>query len=173
MLVYLFFLFQILIVIYLFYFMLSFLNGAPFVPTKSGTAGAMIELAAIKKGQTVYDLGSGDGRLLFMAAKLGAKTIGYEINPYLVLYTKIKILFSPYRKNIQVYWKNFWKAKLDNADIIFIYLIPWHMPGLQKRLLIAAPRGCIVISNSFIFPDWPITKEIADKHAFAFKIPKS
>jgi hypothetical protein len=79
LLYYLFILFQIGFILYLFYFSLSFIKGAPYVPSKKRTAEIMINFAHIKPGMMVYDLGSGDGRLLFLAAKRGATAIGYDI----------------------------------------------------------------------------------------------
>jgi predicted RNA methylase len=56
----------------------------PFVPTPQEVVDKMIELAGVKKGDTVYDLGSGDGRIVITAAKKGARAVGFEIDPDLV-----------------------------------------------------------------------------------------
>ena len=56
----------------------------PFVPTPQDVVDKMIELAGVKKGDTVYDLGSGDGRIVITAAKKGAKAVGFEIDGDLV-----------------------------------------------------------------------------------------
>src|ERR687897_1017073 len=56
----------------------------PFVPTPQEVVDKMIELAGVKKGDTVYDLGSGDGRIVITAAKKGAKAVGFEIDGDLV-----------------------------------------------------------------------------------------
>ena len=56
----------------------------PFVPSPQDVVDKMIELAGVKKGDTVYDLGSGDGRIVIAAAKKGAKAVGFEIDPDLV-----------------------------------------------------------------------------------------
>jgi len=68
----------------------------PYVATKRDKIETIIKLAQIKPKETVVDLGSGDGRLIFAAARAGAHAIGYEINPFLILLTQIKaILFHP------------------------------------------------------------------------------
>ena len=54
--------------------------GTPFIPSSLQTTEKMLELAGIKPGQVVYDLGCGDGRLVFKAAELGARAIGVEVN---------------------------------------------------------------------------------------------
>lgn len=68
----------------------------PYVATIKAKIGTILELAQIKPGQTVVDLGSGDGRLLFAAAQKGAIAIGYEINPLLIWLTRIKAKLRGY-----------------------------------------------------------------------------
>jgi SAM-dependent methyltransferase len=130
----------------------------------------MINFAHIKPGMMVYDLGSGDGRLLFLAAKRGATAIGYEINPILVIYSEIIKLFSGCRHNIKFIWKDFWKANLENADIVFIYLLPWKMDRLKTILLYQLKPGALVISNSFIFPKWKIYQQDTLNHIYVFRV---
>src|SRR3989344_831629 len=62
----------------------------PYVATKKEKIETIIKLAQIKPHETAIDLGSGDGRLLLAAAQKGARAIGYEINPFLVLLTRVK-----------------------------------------------------------------------------------
>jgi len=155
---------------FIFYLGLAFLTGAPFVRSKIKTAEVMIAFSHIKKkGAIVYDLGSGDGRLLFLAAKEGAYAIGLEINPFLVLLTKIRILFSPYRRRIRVRWKNFWHANISDADVIFFYLIPWRMDKLKDMLQKQLKPGTLIVSNSFIFPGWKILQQDSPTHVYVFK----
>ncbi len=173
MLVTLFLLLNLLFAVLIFYLMLAFLTGAPFVPSTGKTAQKMIELAQLKRGQKVYDLGSGEGKLLFLAAQKGARAVGFEINPLLVIFTALKIFFSPYRGQIQVKWQNFWKAHFNDADVIFIYLLPWRMEQLKQFLLRELRPGTLVVSNSFIFPDWKLLRQNQETHVYVFKIPKS
>lgn len=170
MLTILFLILQLGFVVYLLYFIIAFLIGGPFVPSNNKTAHAMVTLATLKKGMTVYDLGSGDGRMLFLAADQGAKAIGYELNPILAFYTKIRSWFSPNRKNITVHCKNFWTADIHDADVIFVYLLPWHMERLGEKIQREAKKGTVVISNSFIFPHWNIIREDPSNHVYAFRI---
>ena len=71
--------------------------------TKKNKATTIIELAYIKPGETAVDLGSGDGRLLFASAQKGANAIGYELNPLLVLLTRVKAYFLSLRGPRSVY----------------------------------------------------------------------
>jgi len=130
----------------------------------------MIRLSRIKKGMTIYDLGSGNGKLLFLAAKQGAIAKGLEINPFLVLYSSIKSLCSPYRHTVHTYWKNFWTSDISEADIVFIYLLPWRMKKLEHALKLKCKKGTIIVSNSFIFPHLTCIRKDETNHVFAFRI---
>lgn len=163
-----FLLLQLGFAIFLIYWIIAFLTGAPFVPSSDPTAGSMIALARLKPGMRVYDLGSGEGKLLFAAATRGAHSVGIEINPWLVLYTRIRALLSPYRKLVDVRWQSFWKTDIRDADVVFIYLLPWRMLRLEKKLKKELKKGAIVVSNSFIFPNWKILRQDAKRHVYVF-----
>jgi len=139
----------------------------------------MIELAHIQEGDIVYDLGSGDGRLLFLSADKGAAAIGFEINPLLVFWTwlqktlslRYKTGFNPVN-HVTVRWNNFWNVNLSNADVVFIYLLPWRMEKLKKKLLSELKPGALVVSNSFIFPQWKVLRSDEKTHVYVFEVPK-
>lgn len=157
----------------LFFFLcIAFVSGAPFVPSKKSASEAMIRFAKIKAGTRVYDLGSGDGRLLLISAKQGARAVGFEINPYLVLLTRTRAFFSHYRGSVRVFWTNLWKAPISDADVVFVYLLPWRMEELATKLSKEVKPGTLIISNSFIFPKWKIVDKDEDNHIYAFRIPK-
>lgn len=155
---------------FLFYLCLAFVTGAPFVPSVNPTAAAMIRLAHITPGSMVYDLGSGDGRLLLLAAGKGARAVGFEINPFLVFWSTLKAFFSPYRNHVNTIWKNFWKADISRADVVFVYLLPWRMEALGKKLKEELTPGALVVSNSFIFPNWKIIRQDAKAHVYVFRV---
>lgn len=153
---------QIGFVIFFFYMCVASVTGAPYVPTKTPTADAMIRLSGIKKGDIVYDLGSGDGKLLRLAANRGARAFGYEINPLLVLWANLR--HAPTR------WKNFWNADIRDADVVFIYLLPWKMERLARKLKTECKKGTIIVSNSFIFPGWNIVRQDRARHVYVFRV---
>ncbi|MBU2460141.1 hypothetical protein KKG44_03400 [Patescibacteria group bacterium] len=130
----------------------------------------MVKLAHLLPGMNVCDLGSGDGRLLFLAAREGAHAVGYEINPVLVCYTRLRAWFSPYRLLIRVYWKNLWHADIHDADVIFVYLLPWKMERLADKLKSELKPGTIVVCNSFIFPKWKILRQDTGNHVYVFRV---
>lgn len=166
---FLFLLLNLIFALFLFFLTVAFVTGAPFVPSASKTALSMIDLAKLKKGMKVYDLGSGDGRLLALAAKSGVTAVGFEINPFIVLFCKIRFLFHPLRTHIQTEWKNFWQSDITDADVVFVYLLPWRMKKLAVFLNQQLKPGTIIVSNSFIFPEWPVIRQDPKHHVYVFK----
>lgn len=166
----LFLIFQTFFAVFFFFLCLAFFTGAPFVLTKTPAAKSMIRLAHLKKGTIVYDLGSGNGKLLFLAAKEGAHARGIEINPFLVFYSNLRAYFSPYRYQIKTYWKNLWTTDLRGADVVFLYLIPWKMEKLEEKIKREMKKGSLVISNSFIFPNLRCIEKHKENHIYVFKI---
>lgn len=160
---------QLAFAVLILFLTIAFVTGAPFVPSTKATAGAMIEFAHIKPGMMVYDLGSGDGRLLFMAAKRGAKAVGLEINPFLVFLTWVRIMLSPYRGKITVRWRSFWQTDLSDADVVFVYLLPWKMDKLAIKLKRELKPGALIVSNSFVFPNWTSLRQHSDLHVYVFQ----
>lgn len=149
---------------------LAFVTGAPFVRSTKKATDAMIRLAQIKRGEKVYDLGSGDGTLLFRTAALGATAIGLEINPFLVLWTKLGIIASGKQKIIFALWRNFWMTDFSDADIVFVYLLPWRMETLEKLLKTQCKPGTRIVSNSFIFPTLKPTGHDSEAHVYSFTV---
>jgi len=100
-------------------FFVAILFGAPYLPTMKNQSKEALDLIDLKNGQTLIDLGSGDGRVLKEAAKRGFKVIGYEINPFLVIVSYFVTI--KYRKNIIIVWGNYWRKELPKADGIFVF----------------------------------------------------
>jgi SAM-dependent methyltransferase len=149
---------------------LAFVTGGPFVPSSRKSVQAMVDLANIKPGDTIMDLGSGDGRTLFAAADRGAHAIGLEINPYLVWYTNLWAKFHRKKGTVNARWANIWKTKFPKSDVVFVYLIPWRMEELAAKLEREMKPGTIVVSNSFMFPKWKSIRKDPANHVYAYKL---
>ncbi len=109
------------------------LFGAPYLPTKHKQAKAALDLLNLKPGQTLLELGSGDGRVLKIAAKRDLKAIGYELNPLLVLVAKINTW--RYRESVRVIWGNYWQQDWPPADGIYVFLLAKYMKKLDKKII--------------------------------------
>lgn len=126
------------------------LFGAPYLPTTRPQVGAALELAGLKPGQTLIDLGCGDGRVLAIAASQGLNVVGYELNPILALVAYVRTL--RYRRRAKIVWGDFWRADWPEADAIFTFLLTRYMPKLDKQVAAYQERrGAPVRLVSFAF----------------------
>ena len=149
----------------LFAFVVAF--GAPFLPTLKKRAPDALELLDLKKGQTLVELGSGDGRLLRLATEQGIHAIGYELNPLLVLWTKLR--HWKYRRLITVHLGNFWHHKLPPTDGIYTFLLNPYMEKLDKKITQEITRNVKLVSFAFQIPGKKPKKEILGMYLYTYK----
>ena len=131
---------------------LSFLYGAPFVPSDRRAVDAALKLAKLGKGEWFYDLGSGDGRAVFAASGLGAKAVGVEINPVLWLWGACLSVIM--RRKASFIRANFFDVDLRHADVVFIYTWQGTNEKLEGKLESELKKGARVVSHRFTFPGW-------------------
>lgn len=117
----------------------------------------MLKLAGLSDEDVAYDMGCGDGRLIFSASKRAKKAIGYDLSIPLVLYGKVVSLFYP---KANIHFGNIWKQDYKDADVIFCYLLPKAMKQFHKEVWPTLKPGTRVISNAFMIHELtPIKKE--------------
>lgn len=136
----------IVLVIFLFFNTYGFFTGAPFAATPSTIIDSLFTLIDITEKDVVYDLGSGDGRILVAASKKGAKSIGWEINLPLYYYSLRQIKRSKLDHKITVHYGNFWNKKLSGATVIFAFLLPEYMERLEKKIRHEVSPGVRVVT---------------------------
>lgn len=125
--------------------------GVPYYPSNQKLfREALQEFNIDYKNKKFIDLGSGDGRMVIAAEKLGMKAKGVEINPFLTLSSKL-LLFLFRTKNAQIVNKSYYNVNLKNVDIVYVYLLREHMEKLRKKLLTELKDGSVIISNTFTF----------------------
>ncbi|TSC87539.1 MAG: hypothetical protein G01um10147_517 [Microgenomates group bacterium Gr01-1014_7] len=141
-------------------------SDAPYVATKLSRIRKILTLAGLKKGQVFYELGSGDGRVVIEAAKMGAKAFGIEQSLIRVLYSKWKVRKLPNAKFIHgnifknKYYKDHNYYNYYNSDAIFIFLLPKGVDKLEPLLKKNLKRGAKVITQTFHFKNWKPYKKI-------------
>src|SRR5438046_8708446 len=94
----------------------------PFVPSPQDVVDKMIELAGVKKGDTVYDLGCGDGRIVIAAAKKGAKAVDYEIDPDLVKESRDNMRKVGVHELTEIRNLNIFTVDISPASVVTIYI---------------------------------------------------
>lgn len=135
--------------------MLAFdlLLDLPFVATDRKKIATIMKFANIKAGETVVDLGSGDGRLLLASALRGAKAIGYELNPLLISLSLIHAKLKGILNEVTVIRQSLWKADLKVADVIFVYSLKRDIKKFEDFVYQNAKKGTRIIVNTNPFPN--------------------
>jgi len=147
---------------------------APHVPSSEEAVRKMLELAELKNGEQLYDLGSGDGRIIIMAAKeFGARAVGVELREDLVQHTRKKIEELGLMDMVRVVHGDLMQVNIEPADVVTLYLTTSAnekvAPKLQKELR----PGARVVSFCFKMPGWEPTKtmDLDTRTIFLYTIP--
>lgn len=126
--------------------------GAPFLPSyrKANAINfkGLFELLRKSGCRKFMDLGSGDGRVVIDFAKAGFESYGVEINPLLVLWSRLKIKRHGL-KNAKIKWGNLWQTDLSSFDIVFIFQYKTANKMLAKKFKKELKTGAIIISTGF------------------------
>ena len=128
--------------------------GAPYLSKQQAAA---LDLLELKPGQTLLELGSGDGRVAKLAAKKGIKVVGFELNPLLAVFSYFYTI--KYRKNVKIIWGNFWLKDWPDADGIFVFLLDKYMPKLDQKLKKTKRKPLKVASFAFKIPGKKLLKQ--------------
>jgi len=119
--------------------------GVPPLPSRAIKLKAAFALAKIKPKEKVFDLGAGDGRVLQIARdKYGAQVAGWELHPLMWLIAKFRL-----GRNSDVHLANLWTAPVEEANVVFVFLMPQLMSRVHKVIWSKLKPGARLISNSF------------------------
>lgn len=132
-------------------------RGAPWVPTKKKDLDRLINLAGIKDGESVYELGSGDGRILFEIAKrFKVSATGVEISLMPYVFSKIKswlmntIIVHKMKGKVLIKYRDLFQQNLNDADLVICFLMPKSIKELEAKFSKELKKGARVIS--YVFP---------------------
>ncbi len=133
----------------------------PYVPTDQDVVAKMLELAEVKKGDVVYDLGSGDGRIVVTAAKkYGVRAIGFEIDPERIKEARENIKKAGVGKLVEIRQQDILTVDVSPASVVTMYLLPEVNLKLRPTLLKQLKPGSRVVSHDFDMGDWKPEKTI-------------
>ena len=132
----------------------------PYVPTPQEVVDRMLELAQVKKGDVVYDLGSGDGRIVVTAAKkYGVRAIGFEIDPERIKESTENIKKAGVGHLVEIRQQDIRTVDLSPASVLTMYLLPevnlLIRPNISKQM----KPGSRVVSHDFDMGDWKPLKQ--------------
>jgi predicted RNA methylase len=132
---------------------------APYVASPARVVDLMLEMARIKPGEMVYDLGSGDGRIVIAAAgKYKAKAVGVEISPKLVASATSEIERAGLATQARVVQGDVLQTDLTGADVVTMYLETELNAKLRPRLEKFLKPGARVVSHDYPVPGWKATR---------------
>lgn len=150
--------------------MYALIFGAPFAALAQNRIDTMVKLLKLKKGQKLADLGSGDGRIVISFAKLGIESDGYEINPVLVVWSRLRIRRLGLEKLARIHFKDFWREDFSSFNAVILYGIAHIMGRLEKKLKREMKPGSMIVSNYFKMPE--LKPEIQENDVWLYKISK-
>lgn len=130
-------------------------RGVPFIPLTKKELEAVSRCIKLEPDEKIVDLGCGDGRVLRMFEKHGAKDLtGYEVNFGAYLLAKIKNKFS--KSKAKIYFKNFKKVNLSEYNIVFCYLMDYYVnsTSFKEKLDKELKPGTKIISFAFEIKNW-------------------
>jgi len=131
------------------------LASVPDVRTPPATVRAMLELAGVTPGDVVYDLGSGDGRIVIAAAReFGARGVGVEIDPALVAESRAVARRLGLGERARFVEQDLFAVELGEATVVTLYLSPELNRRLRPRLIAELRPGSRVVSHDFDMGDW-------------------
>ena len=137
---------------------------APFVSSPQRAVDKMLEMASLKPGETLYDLGCGDGRILIAAAKsYHVKAVGIEISERLVKTAEDNVRSDGLEGQVKIIHGDFMKADLSNADVVTLYLMTAANEKLRPDLEKYLKKDARVVSYDYPIPGWtPVNQEETD-----------
>jgi len=127
----------------------------PFVPTPVEVIDRMLEIAEVKKGDVVYDLGSGDGRIVIRAAqKYGARAVGIEMDTLLLDKARKDAKAAGVNHLVEFRAEDALKADISKATVVTLYMLPWFneamIPSFKKHLR----PGARIVAHDFGIEGW-------------------
>src|SRR6266481_364613 len=136
--------------------------AGPYVPTPWVIVQEMLKLADIRGEDVVYDLGSGDGRLVIAAAKrFGARGVGVELQTELVEMARIGAKHEGVADRVKFVQGDLFQADIRSASVVMLYLLPRFVTRLVPKLRAELRPGTRIVSHDYPLAPWPPDRELS------------
>jgi len=146
-------------------------HGAVWQPSETRAIRKILEMAEVKPDEQVYDLGSGDGRVLITAAKeFGAQATGIEINPFLVLYSRLRIFIGGLREKARAIRGDMFQADIGSADVLILFQREETNERLKEKLMREMKKGTRLICYVWKMKGWEPAKVDADSQIYVYRM---
>lgn len=127
----------------------------PFVPTPVEVIDKMLELAEVKKGDVVYDLGSGDGRIVIRAArKYGVRAVGIEMDSLLLAKARKDAKAAGVSHLVEFRTEDALKADISKATVVTLYMLPWFNEAMKPSFKKYLKPGARIVAHDFGIEGW-------------------
>ena len=146
-----------------------------YVPTPFAVVDAMLDLAQVKPGDVLYDLGSGDGRIPVIAsARYGIRAVGIDINPTRIAEARTNAAEAKLTGRVTFRNEDLFETDISEATVVTLYLLPELNDKLRPRLLRMLKPGTRIVSHAFGMTDWKpeATREVEGTTVYLWRIPQ-
>jgi ubiquinone/menaquinone biosynthesis C-methylase UbiE len=150
-------------------------RDVPYVPTPDKVVERMLEIAQVGPNDVVYDLGSGDGRIVIAAArKHGARGVGIDIDPDRIREARDNARSAGVSERVEFREGDLFKANLSEATVVTLYLLSSVNLQLRPKLLSELKPGTRIVSHAFDMGDWkPIrTEKVGTSTVYYWVVPE-
>jgi precorrin-6B methylase 2 len=162
----------VLIMLFLMSLIWTNTKGAPWVPTSRRVVYTMLSMARVKSGDVVYDLGCGDGRVLVAAARrFGARAVGIEVDVFRFLWSVVAVTLAGLWKQVRVVRGDLFSVNLEEADVVFTYLLQDTNDRLKDKLRRELRPGTRIIANTFVFSGFPLVAVDEELKLYLYRMP--
>ena len=145
-----------------------------YVPTPQPVVDAMLKLARVRKGDVVYDLGSGDGRIPITAAKVyGVRAVGIDIDPVRIAEAKANAKAQDVTDLVTFRQEDLFESDFSEASVVTLYLPDSPNDKLRPKLLSELKPGTRIVSHAFGMGEWKpeVTQEVEGKTIHLWTVP--
>ena len=145
----------------------------PYIPTPAEVVAAMLDMAEIRKDDVLYDLGSGDGRLVIEAARrYGARGVGIDIDPARVREARDNAARAGVADRVQFIQADLFETDISPATVVTMFLLPSLNLKLQPKMLKELAPGTRIVSHAFDMGEWNSDQEriVGGRHLYRWTI---
>jgi SAM-dependent methyltransferase len=148
-------------------------RGAPWVPTSRQVIRRMLDMAELKPGEVVYDLGCGDGRVLVTAARhFGACAVGVEVDWSRYLWSVLAVTIRGLWSRVRIIRGDLFSVDLHDADVVFTFLLQDTNDRLKEKLRRELRPGARIVSNIFTFSGFPLVSADEELHLYLYRVAR-
>lgn len=150
-------------------------RDVPYVPTPQPVVDEMLRLANVSDGDVVYDLGSGDGRIVISAAQnYDIRGVGVDIDPALVQEARENANQAGVGDRVEFIQQDLFETDISDASVVTLYLLPDVNLSLRPKLLEDLQPGTRIVSHAFDMGDWKPEKvvEVGGRTIYFWTVPE-